>query len=158
MSENWPPKFAHSEYKKFRKARKLTAGCVWSLELRIILDFWILKGCFWVCFFTFWNFENDFGIRMATFGGVSFLYFFNLRGSFLVVFLLFEIKKKSQIKKPPRRMCLVTRIEDYFRFLNIKGVFFSLFLTIWNFKNSFRIRMATLGGTVFWLFWIWGLF
>ena len=49
------------------------------LDLRIILDFWILKGSFWVCFLTFWNFENGFGIRMATFGGVSFLYFFNLR-------------------------------------------------------------------------------
>ena len=65
---------------------------------------------------------------------------------------LLLLKKISQSEKPYRQMCLVTRIEDYIKHFNIKGVFFSFFLLFEISKNSFRIIMATLWVSLFWLY------
>ena len=58
----------------FFKFQKMVLKWEWQLfltfiDLRFILDFWILKVSFWVSLMIFWNFENGFDIRTTTFGG-----------------------------------------------------------------------------------------
>ena len=106
------------------------------LDLRIILDFWILKGSF--IFFEI--LKMVFWIRMATFVGVNFLTFLVLRiildfiGAFLIFLLIFAILKMATFGGG---VSCLTFLDLWinFDFWILKGSFWVCVLTFWNSEN-----------------------